>query len=74
MGLGSRNLKKVVIPYANSPSTNPDAKVNIIRNSAKKIIILFAIIMIHHDDYLHAGGEGLEQGDKVGGEGGVVMD
>lgn len=27
MGLGSSCLEKVVIPYANSPSTNPDAKV-----------------------------------------------
>ena len=27
MGLGSSFLEKVVIPYANSPSTNPNAKV-----------------------------------------------
>ena len=30
MGLGSSILEKVVIPYANSPSTNPIAKVMLI--------------------------------------------
>jgi hypothetical protein len=30
MGLGSSNLEKVVIPYTNSPSTNPTAKICLI--------------------------------------------
>jgi hypothetical protein len=30
MGLGSSFLERVVIPYANSPSTNPGAKIVII--------------------------------------------
>jgi len=34
MGLGSSFLEKVVIPYANSPSTNPSAKVRAFRDSA----------------------------------------
>ena len=34
MGLGSSNLERVVIPYANSPSTNPAAKIIIIPETA----------------------------------------
>ena len=34
MGLGSSFLEKVVIPYANSPSTNPIAKVTLFIESA----------------------------------------
>ena len=37
MGLGSSSLEKVVIPYANSPSTNPDAKVIVYSELAKNI-------------------------------------
>ena len=36
MGLGSSCLEKVVIPYTNSPSTNPAAKVTLFPKSAKK--------------------------------------
>ena len=35
MGLGSSKLEKVVIPYTNSPSTNPNAKVILFWESAK---------------------------------------
>ena len=35
MGLGSSFLEKVVIPYANSPSTNPSAKVVVFLNNPK---------------------------------------
>ena len=34
MGLGSSFLEKVVIPYANSPSTNPIANVTLFIESA----------------------------------------
>ena len=34
MGLGSSCLERVVIPYANSPSTNPAAKIVIIPETA----------------------------------------
>ena len=37
MGLGSSFLEKVVIPYANSPSTNPIAKVMLFLESAKNL-------------------------------------
>ena len=36
MGLGSSFLEKVVIPYANSPSTNPNAKVCLFLEIAKE--------------------------------------
>jgi len=41
MGLGSSCLEKVVIPYANSPSTNPIAKVSIFQISANDYPIFF---------------------------------
>ena len=37
MRLGSSCLEKVVIPYANSPSTNPSAKVVLFLYSANVI-------------------------------------
>ena len=38
MGLGSSFLEKVVIPYANSPSTNPIAKVMLFLESASEML------------------------------------
>jgi len=38
MGLGSSCLEKVVIPYTNSPSTNPDAKLITISEFCKKLL------------------------------------
>ena len=38
MGLGSSCLEKVVIPYANSPSTNPSAKVMLFSKPAKELL------------------------------------
>ena len=37
MGLGSSVLEKVVIPYTNSPSTNPSTKVMLFLKSARII-------------------------------------
>ena len=39
MGLGSSFLERVVIPYANSPSTNPIANVGIISEYARLELI-----------------------------------
>ena len=38
MGLGSSCLEKVVIPYTNSPSTNPDAKLITFSEFCKKLL------------------------------------
>ena len=48
MGLGSSNLERVVIPYANSPSTNPIAKITIIPAKTINSFLLLNINIVQN--------------------------